>query len=184
MWKLLTRPRKPTLSSLGYVLSCSAYATSTTGSRGKLPGKPHSSICSLLCHPLLMALCRTTIHPIINRLGVETLIGRMTRLREDERFRAIVPDSVVLPYPQPPSHLHAGLQKSEPVENEGEIWFDWGFVDFWKSNYCMASITFRSVLAAYITPGIDAVQRGLATDPHQISASSSGTYISDPCDLS
>ncbi|KAG9221306.1 hypothetical protein CCMSSC00406_0009417 [Pleurotus cornucopiae] len=97
----------------------------------------------------------TTIHPIINRLGVETLIGRMTRLREDERFRAIVPDSVVLPYPQAPSHLHAGLQKSEPVENEGEIWFDWGFVDFWKSNYY-------------------AVQRGLATDPHQISASSSG----------
>ncbi|KAF4563073.1 hypothetical protein EYR40_007208 [Pleurotus pulmonarius] len=100
-------------------------------------------------------ITRTTIHPIINRLGVETLIGRMTRLREDERFRAIVPDSVVLPYPQAPSHLHAGLQKSEPAENEGEIWFDWGFVDFWKSNYY-------------------AVQRGLATDPHQISASSSG----------
>lgn len=90
-----------------------------------------------------MPLCRTTIHPIINRLGVETLIGRMTRLREDERFRAIVPDSVVLPYPQAPSHLHAGLQKSEPVENEGEIWFDWGFVDFWKSNYCMVSSRFR-----------------------------------------
>ncbi|KAJ8495910.1 hypothetical protein ONZ45_g12657 [Pleurotus djamor] len=98
-------------------------------------------------------ITRTTIHPIINRLGVETLIGRMTRLREDERFRAVLPDSVVLPYPNTSASHHLGL-KTDVIENEGEIWFDWAFVDFWKSNYY-------------------AVQRGLATDPDQLSSTSS-----------
>ena len=37
-------------------------------------------------------------------------------------------------------------------EPEGEIWFDWAFVDFWKSSYY-------------------AVQRGLGMDPNTLSAS-------------
>ncbi|KAF7294067.1 hypothetical protein MKEN_01453100 [Mycena kentingensis (nom. inval.)] len=45
-------------------------------------------------------ITRQTIHPILHRLGVETLVGRITRLREDERFRSVAPDSVVLPYPR------------------------------------------------------------------------------------
>lgn len=78
-------------------------------------------------------ITRSTIHPILNRLGVDNLVGRMVRLREDERFKAIGPDSIVLPYPSA-TNLHPGLK---PVtESEGEIWFDWAFVDFWKSNYC------------------------------------------------
>jgi len=81
--------------------------------------------------------CRATIYPILNRLGIENLIGRMARLREDERFKAVGPDSMVLQYPTA-SHLKPGLKPQ--TENEVEIWFDWAFVDFWKSNYCKVLI--------------------------------------------
>jgi hypothetical protein len=56
----------------------------------------------------------------------------MARLREDERFKAVGPDSIVLPYPTP-AYLQPGLKPE--TDNEGEIWFDWPFIDFWKSNY-------------------------------------------------
>jgi intracellular protein transport protein USO1 len=79
---------------------------------------------------------RATIYPILNRLGVDTLIGRMARLREDERFKTIGPDSMVFHYPTQ-THLHPGLKPE--AEQEAGIWFDWAFVDFWKSNYCMLS---------------------------------------------
>ncbi|KAG5642214.1 hypothetical protein DXG03_003406 [Asterophora parasitica] len=95
-------------------------------------------------------ITRATIHPILNRLGVDTLIGRMGRLREDERFKAVGPDSVVLPYPTS-SHLQPSLKPE--VEDEGEVLFDWAFVDFWKSNYYT-------------------LQRGFSTEPDQLSSSS------------
>ncbi|KAJ7125418.1 p115 like vesicle tethering protein [Mycena epipterygia] len=101
-------------------------------------------------------ITRATIHPILNRLGVETLIGRMARLREDDRFKSVGPDTVVLPYPTPQHLLQPGL-KGE-TEKEGEIWFDWAFVDFWKSNYYT-------------------VQRGLSTAPDQLSSSASGQSV-------
>ncbi|KAJ7672122.1 p115 like vesicle tethering protein [Mycena rosella] len=82
-------------------------------------------------------ITRGTIYPILNRLGVDTLIGRMTRLREDDRFKTVGPDAVVLPYPTP-QHLQAGHGTKGEAEKEGEIWFDWAFVDFWKSNYCQS----------------------------------------------
>lgn len=50
-------------------------------------------------------------------------------LRDDERFKAVGPDALVLAYP------HQGASEGER-EREGEVWFDWAFVDFWKSNYC------------------------------------------------
>ncbi len=58
------------------------------------------------------------------------LVGRITHLRDDDRFKAIGPDTLVLPYPS------QGITNSDG-EKEAEIWFDWAFVDFWKSNYCM-----------------------------------------------
>ncbi|KAJ6593169.1 p115 like vesicle tethering protein [Mycena capillaripes] len=100
-------------------------------------------------------ITRATIHPILNRLGVETLIGRMARLREDDRFKSVGPDVVVLPYPTLQHVQHA--LKGE-ADKEGEIWFDWAFVDFWKSNYYT-------------------VQRGLSTDPDQLSSSASGPSL-------
>ncbi|KAF7290091.1 hypothetical protein HMN09_01314300 [Mycena chlorophos] len=104
-------------------------------------------------------ITRATIHSILHRLGVETLVGRITRLREDERFRSVGPDSVVLPYPIVGTAAATILRS--PVaekEKEGEIWFDWAFVDFWKSNYYT-------------------VQRGLSTEPDQLTASSSGQSV-------
>ena len=69
------------------------------------------------------------------------LTGRIVRLREDDRFKAVGPDAAVMSTPSVPHHNHqhsgppsAGLPK--PDHEEGEMWFDWAFVDFWKSNYC------------------------------------------------
>ena len=76
---------------------------------------------------------RKTIHPIINRLSVDTLVGQMSRFREDERFKTIGPDMNVLPYPST-AHQPTATKAANP--DEYEIWFDWAFVDFWKSNYC------------------------------------------------
>jgi len=96
-------------------------------------------------------ITRSTIYPLLDRLGIDTLVGRMARLREDERFKAVGPESIVLPYPTP-SNIQLGLKPES--ENEGEIWFDWAFVDFWKSNYYT-------------------VQRGFSSDPQSLSSSSS-----------
>ncbi len=73
---------------------------------------------------------RSTIYPILTRLGIDLLVGRILHLRDDERFKAVGPDTLVLPYPG-----NHSVTISE-VEKESEIWFDWAFVDFWKSNYC------------------------------------------------
>jgi hypothetical protein len=73
------------------------------------------------------------MHPIIARLGADVLVGRMNRVREDERIKVVGPDSWVLPCPTP------GPQALDPAftpmyDDETEIWFDWAFVDFWKAN--------------------------------------------------
>ncbi|KAH7103470.1 p115 like vesicle tethering protein [Auriculariales sp. MPI-PUGE-AT-0066] len=68
---------------------------------------------------------RSAIFPLIARLGADTLAARMARLREDERFRSAAPEGSVLAYPR----LFA------EVQDEGEMWFAWEFVEFWKSNY-------------------------------------------------
>lgn len=74
-----------------------------------------------------------SIHPILNRLGVDNLVSLTSRLRDDERIKSVGPDSWVFPAPTPstldPSYMPM-------YEGEGEVWFDWAFVDFWKSNHC------------------------------------------------
>ncbi|THH31664.1 hypothetical protein EUX98_g2561 [Antrodiella citrinella] len=94
-------------------------------------------------------ITRSTIHPIINRLGVDLLVGRITHLRDDDRFKAIGPDTLVLPYPNQSTAL-----TTNDIEKEAELWFDWAFVDFWKSNYYT-------------------IQRGISADPNALSPSSS-----------
>ncbi|KAJ2928615.1 hypothetical protein H1R20_g8454, partial [Candolleomyces eurysporus] len=96
-------------------------------------------------------ITRRTVHPILGRLGVDNLIGQMTRFREDDRFRAIGPDNIVLTYPAPVISASTNTASRE----EAEIWFDWAFVDFWKSNYY-------------------ATQRAFSTEPDQTSSNSSG----------
>ncbi|KAG8811533.1 hypothetical protein FRC17_002410, partial [Serendipita sp. 399] len=88
-------------------------------------------------------ITRKTLHPIITRLGADQLVSRMARARDDDRFRHVNPDSIVLPVP--PS-----LVISSKVV-EGEIWLDWGFVEFWKANYYTA-------------------QRGLGADPDTVAS--------------
>ncbi|KAF9529746.1 p115 like vesicle tethering protein [Crepidotus variabilis] len=94
-------------------------------------------------------ITRKTIYPILNRLSVETLVGQMTRFREDERFKAVGPDSIVLPHPL---SAHQPVTSKVPHSDESEIWLDWAFIDFWKSNYYT-------------------VQRGFSTEHSQLSSS-------------
>ncbi|KAH8980775.1 p115 like vesicle tethering protein [Lactarius hatsudake] len=94
---------------------------------------------------------RATMHPILTRLGADVLVGRMNRVREDERIKAVGPDSWVLPCPTP------GPQALDPAftpmyDGETEIWFDWAFVDFWKAN-------------------IYTIQRGIVADPDSAASS-------------
>ena len=56
----------------------------------------------------------------------------MARFREDDRFKSVGPDSIVMPYPTPAYQPSLKTNGSDEVE----IWFDWAFIDFWKSNYC------------------------------------------------
>ncbi|KAF5365978.1 hypothetical protein D9758_006671 [Tetrapyrgos nigripes] len=82
-------------------------------------------------------ITRKTTYPILTRLGVDTLIGRLSRMRDDDRFRNVSPEGVVFPL----------------GSDKGEIWFDWAFVDFWKSGYYT-------------------VQRSLSTSPDQLASAS------------
>ena len=91
----------------------------------------------------------------------------MARLREDERFKAVGPENIVLPYPAS-SYLHPGLKPE--TDDEGEIWFDWAFVDFWKSNYCQLCLFLSNQIFDHYSA--DTIQRGLATDPDQLSSAS------------
>lgn len=88
-------------------------------------------------------ITRKTLHSIISRLGAEQLVSRMSRAREDDRFRHVTPESIVLPIP------HSVMATSDVVE--AEIWLDWGFVEFWKANYYTA-------------------QRGLSADPDTVAS--------------
>ena len=66
---------------------------------------------------------------------MDALVGHMTRVREDDRFKSVGPESMVFVYPAAPGLLASG-QRTQDQEQEGEIWFDWTFIDFWKSNHC------------------------------------------------
>ncbi|KAI6043506.1 p115 like vesicle tethering protein [Pisolithus marmoratus] len=96
-------------------------------------------------------ITRSTIHAIISRLTVDALVGHMTRAREDDRFKSVGPECMVLLCPTSSPGALASHQRVQ--EQEGEIWFDWAFVDFWKSNQY-------------------AVQKALGSDPNSLATSS------------
>jgi len=58
----------------------------------------------------------------------------MARVREDERFKSVGPDAAVI-------RSNAGLEAGEDDvdEEDGDMWLDWAFIEFWKSNYCKFS---------------------------------------------
>lgn len=92
----------------------------------------------------------------------------MSRFREDDRFKAVGPDSIVLAYPT----LPLSSTTNSNNRDEAEIWFDWAFVDFWKSNFC--KIQLDSWYSVDLNLPSDTVQRGFSTEPDQSSLSSSG----------
>ncbi|KAI9573289.1 p115 like vesicle tethering protein [Boletus coccyginus] len=75
------------------------------------------------------------------------------RNHTDDRFKSVTPESMVTSRTSP--GVGTGPHQN-PVEQEGEIWFDWAFVDFWKSNHYT-------------------VQRGLSSDPNVLSSSASSS---------
>jgi Sec-independent protein translocase protein TatA len=92
----------------------------------------------------------------------------MARVRDDDRFRHVSPESIILPLPYQLVTLN--------TVTEGEIWLDWGFVEFWKANYCtwyslFTDNSFITVLTSgfsFIFFWIDTVQRGVTADPDTI----------------
>jgi intracellular protein transport protein USO1 len=74
---------------------------------------------------------RETIHPILSRLGVDTLSGRLLRAREDTRLKNVSPEGIVQSVPSTTLTLPVDEKKQH-----GEIWFDWSFVEFWRGSYC------------------------------------------------
>ncbi|CAE6441192.1 unnamed protein product [Rhizoctonia solani] len=98
-------------------------------------------------------ITRATLYPILHsRIGADVFIARMARVREDERFKAVGPDSPVIP-------AGLGLEDEPQPEEDGEVvggdvWLDWGFVEFWKGN-------------AYT------IQRAIAVDPDAAASNAS-----------
>lgn len=117
-------------SCLHYVPFCWAYVTSLIRNLERLQGEePQRS--RLSCR---WKAPRSTIHQIINRLGIDNLVGQIARLREDDRFKAVGPDNVVLVSPF--TTKSGPTVPNQTPHEEAEMWFDWAFIDFWKSNYC------------------------------------------------
>ena len=69
-------------------------------------------------------------------------------MKEDVRFREIEPEAFVFDYPTPKE-----ASVDAEIEGETEVWFDWAFLDFWKSNYCnlfpLLTVTFRINRSVY-----------------------------------
>jgi len=60
------------------------------------------------------------------------LTDKIGSVKEDVRFREIEPESFVLEYPTPKE-----ASVDAEIDGEAEAWFDWAFLEFWKSNYCI-----------------------------------------------
>ncbi|EJT97020.1 hypothetical protein DACRYDRAFT_112348 [Dacryopinax primogenitus] len=100
---------------------------------------------------------RATLHPILlKHIGADQFVNRMTRLREDDRFKQVTPDSGVVLSPGQDLHQQVqvqvqgqGQEQGREAEEEGEVWFDWAFVEFWKNTYF-------------------SVQRAITSDPNAV----------------
>jgi hypothetical protein len=101
-------------------------------------------------------ITRATIHPIIqSRIGPDTFISRITQLRDDERFKALGPDSLVVDISSTDANLpHEG----GAVPSSGETWLNWTFVEFVKGTYYT-------------------LQRAVTSDPETVTATSAVTSV-------
>ncbi|KZV69403.1 hypothetical protein PENSPDRAFT_652372 [Peniophora sp. CONT] len=99
-------------------------------------------------------ITRHSMFNLLSRLGQSTLSGRLTRLRDDDRLKVVAPDVWVLTCPTPAS-LAPGFQPR--YDDEAEIWFDWAFVDFWKS---VNQTIMRAIMAEPDAPPQTSAQSG------------------------
>jgi len=85
-------------------------------------------------------ITRATLQPIFHkRIGADTFVSRMARVREDARFKAVGPDALVVDVAVDeggiPGQTGALVVGESATDGEGEIWMDWAFVEFWKESY-------------------------------------------------
>lgn len=121
--------------------------------------------------PVLIYLCRSTLYPILqSRIGQETLISRITRLREDERFKTVGPDSIIIDVSSTSEEGDGGAG-SDP--SRGEAWLDWSFVEFVKGNYCECVLLHQCANVDLDRCALqDTVQRAIMADPDTLPPSS------------
>lgn len=62
----------------------------------------------------------------------------MSAVRNDDRFRDLTPESIVtvVSFPIVDAQGEETVPTRAQLESEGEIWVDWSFVEFWKTNIC------------------------------------------------
>ncbi|QRW12917.1 transporter Uso1, related protein [Ceratobasidium sp. AG-Ba] len=98
---------------------------------------------------------RTTLYPILHsRIGADVFVARMARVREDERFKAVGPDSPVVAPGLGLEDEYSEAEGEGEGQDQGDVWLDWGFVEFWKGN-------------AYT------IQRAISVDPETAAANAS-----------
>lgn len=139
---------------------------SSIGSRVRLPGKYASSGTLDFRSPPFSA----TLQPIFHkRIGADTFVSRMARLREDSRFKAIGPDVLVVDVTVDEAGA-PGLPVGESAtDGEGEIWMDWAFVEFWKESYCKI-FPLGLCVDTYCLGLLDTIQKSITTDPNSAAA--------------
>ncbi|GAA6035143.1 hypothetical protein JCM8097_006386 [Rhodosporidiobolus ruineniae] len=95
-------------------------------------------------------ITRETLHPILqSRVGADQFENRISRLREDNRFRTVGPQVLEL----------ADEEDDATADELGEehgLWFDFAFVEFLKTSYI-------------------SVQRAILVDPHATTSATRST---------
>ncbi|KDQ20259.1 hypothetical protein BOTBODRAFT_27675 [Botryobasidium botryosum FD-172 SS1] len=68
-------------------------------------------------------ITRATLHPIIHsRIGTDTFVSRIARLKDDARFQGVGPEVAIV------------TADEAEGDGEAEVWLNWAFVDFWKGS--------------------------------------------------
>jgi len=69
------------------------------------------------------------MHPILHsRVGPDQFVNKISRLREDVRFKNVGPDVLEMNDADDPM--------TDQSWREDGFWFDWAFVEFVRNNYC------------------------------------------------
>lgn len=111
---------------------------------------------------------RATLHPIIHsRIGTDTFVSRIVRLKEDPRFQGVGPEVTIV------------IADESEGDGEAEVWLNWSFVDFWKGNSCAFHTLVSWPCQSHDVPA-DTIQRSITADPNAISPAAAASIKSDP----